>query len=156
MNIRRAEISDTKSIIKLLKQVNNVHNAVRPDLFIKDKTKYTENELIEILKNDKTPVFVAVDDNENVVGYCFGIFCSHEKDNNFPDITTFYIDDLCVDENSRGKHTGKALYDYAVNFARENGCYNLTLNVWSGNDTAIKFYENQGLKIQKYGLETIL
>ena len=155
MNIRTAIPADADKIMQLLVQVNNVHSAVRPDLFIKDKTKYTVPRLIDIINNDKTPVFVA-DDNGEVKGYCFGILQSHENDNNISDITTFYIDDLCVDENCRGEHIGRDLYEYAVSFAKNSGCYNLTLNVWDGNDAAIKFYEKCGLKTQKYGLEAIL
>ena len=63
---------------------------------------------------------------------------------------------LCVDEAQRGQRIGKSLYDHAVAFARESGCYNVTLNVWAGNDSAFKFYQAQGLRPQKYGMETIL
>ena len=69
---------------------------------------------------------------------------------------TLYIDDLCVDEKQRGKGVGKALYDHVLMFAKENGCYNVTLNVWAGNDSALKFYQHQGLTMQKYGMEFIL
>ena len=66
-----------------------------------------------------------------------------------------YIDDLCVDENSRGQHIGKQLYEYSKDFAQKSGCYNLTLNVWSCNASAMKFYESCGLKPQKVHMETI-
>lgn len=41
-------------------------------------------------------------------------------------------------------------------WARGQGCYNVTLNVWSCNEAAMKFYEKCGLKPQKVGMETIL
>lgn len=69
---------------------------------------------------------------------------------------TLYIDDLCVDETLRGQHIGKTLYNFVVGFAKESGCYNLTLNVWSCNQSAMRFYEKCGLKPQKVGLELIL
>ena len=47
-------------------------------------------------------------------------------------------------------------YDKVVKYAKEIGCYNLTLNVWSCNESAQKFYERQGLKPQKTTMETIL
>ena len=72
------------------------------------------------------------------------------------DVKTLYIDDLCVDELARGQHIGKILYDYVIEFARENGFYNVTLNVWADNKNALKFYEKLGLKIQKIGMEKIL
>jgi len=156
LKIRRAQKSDTDGIMKLLVQVNNVHSEGRPDLFIKDKTKYTEEELWQLMEDENTPIFVAVGEKEQVFGYAFGVFQSHVKDNNFPDIVTFYIDDLCVDETCRGRHIGKKLYDHVIAFAKASGCYNVTLNVWEKNESAKQFYEKCGLKTQKIGLEVIL
>lgn len=156
MNIRKAEIKDVDRILELLVQVNNVHSANRPDLFIKDKTKYTRDELTALLSDDSKPIFVGVDEGDRVLGYAFCVFQSHVEDNNFPDITTLYIDDICVDEVARGKHVAASLYEYVKNFAKESGCYNVTLNVWDKNDTAIAFYNKCGFKIQKYGMEVIL
>ena len=91
-----------------------------------------------------------------VLGYAFCVFQQKLGDNILTDIKTLYIDDLCVDEKARGQHIGKSLYEYVLNFARESGCYNVTLNVWACNESARKFYEKCGLKPQKYGMETIL
>jgi ribosomal protein S18 acetylase RimI-like enzyme len=156
MNIRRALNKDTKRILELLVQVNNVHNDGRPDLFIRDKTKYTETELLNIIRNDKTPVFCAVDETDSVLGYGFCVIQSHETDDNWHNITTLYIDDICVDEKYRGKHIGKALYEYITEYARKSGCYNITLNVWEKNPEAKAFYEKMGMSIQKTGMEKIL
>lgn len=156
MSIRRAQNKDIGRILELLVQVNNVHNANRPDLFIKDKTKYTEDELKPIIKNDTTPVFVYTDENDEVLGYAFCVFQSHVEDNNFPDIVTLYIDDICVDEKHRGEHIATMLFEYVKEFAKQENCYNITLNVWDNNDSAHAFYEKCGFKIQKYGMEVIL
>ena len=71
-------------------------------------------------------------------------------------ILTLYIDDICVDASVRGQHVGKALYDYVIAYAREIGCYNVTLNVWECNPGARKFYEAMGMVPQKTGMEKIL
>lgn len=156
MNIRRIKEEDADGVLKLLVQVNNVHSKNRPDLFIKDKTKYTKEELLSLVKDENRPIFVATDDTNQVLGYAFCVYQSHVEDNNFPDIVTMYIDDICVDENCRGKHVGTALYEYVKTYAKENGCYNVTLNVWDKNDAAMVFYEKCGFHIQKYGMEVIL
>ncbi len=156
MLIRRAENIDIPKINDLLRQVCLVHHNGRPDLFKYGAQKYADEELIQIISDDEKPVFVAVDEDNTVLGYAFCIFERHINDNILTDVKTLYIDDLCVDESLRGKHIGKQLYDYAVFFAKENGCYNLTLNVWNCNDSAMKFYEKCGLKPQKTHLETIL
>lgn len=155
MNIRRAQKEDADRILELLVQVNNVHSKNRPDLFLWDKTKYTRDELLVLFEDEQKPVFVAVD-GEEIVGYAFCVFVSHVKDNNFPDIVTLYIDDICIDENARGKHVGTEIYEFVKEFARESGCYNITLNVWDKNEPAIAFYEKCGFHIQKYGMEVVL
>lgn len=156
MIIRRAENKDINRIDELLLQVLTVHNSGRPDLFKTNCRKYSETQLEEIIGDDKKPVFVAVDDNDEVLGYAFCIFIQHINDNILTDIKTLYIDDLCVDENTRGQHIGKSLYEYVLDFAKKNGCYNVTLNVWTCNKSAMKFYEKCGLKMQKIGMECIL
>ena len=69
---------------------------------------------------------------------------------------TLYIDDICVDENARGLGAGRALYERILDYAREKGCYNVTLNVWSCNPGAMAFYEKLGLVPYKIGMEQIL
>lgn len=156
MTIRRAEIKDMPRIHALLAQVEEVHHRIRPDLFKGGGRKYTDEELAGILADDNRPILAAVDENDRLLGYAFCIFQQYVDNNIMTDVKTLYIDDLCVDETLRGQHIGRALYDTAVQYARDHGCYNLTLNVWAGNDTAHRFYESCGLKPLKYGMETIL
>ncbi len=155
LKIRRAQEADIPVIDKLLFEVLKVHSDARPDLFKAGTKKYTDEELKEILANDKTPVFVAEKDG-GVVGYAFCVHQQYVNNNNMTDIKTLYIDDLCVDETARGMHVGKALYEYVVEYARAQGYYNVTLNVWADNVNAVKFYERIGLKIQKIGMEAVL
>ncbi len=121
-----------------------------------DKTKYNAEQLREILKSEETPVFVAADDAGIVQGYGFCVFQPHIGNNNQPNHITLYIDDICVDQAARGQHIGRAIYEYIAGFARKNGCYNITLNVWEGNDAARAFYESLGMGVQKTGMEMIL
>ena len=153
--IRRATNKDIPKIIDLLEQVCLVHHNGRPDIF-KVGTKYSAEELKSILKDETRPILVSVDDSDNVQGYCFCIYQQHKDNSVLTDIKTLYIDDLCVDENLRGKHIGKELYESAVKLAKDTDCYNLTLNVWSCNESALKFYKSLGLLPQKIGMELIL
>lgn len=155
MEIIRARSRHSDGINSLLRQVLEVHHKGRPDIFKGGVKKYTDSELEEILVDDERPVFVAAE-GERVLGYAFCIFQQHKDSNILTDIKTLYIDDLCVDENTRGMGVGKALYEYVLDFAREKNCYNVTLNVWSCNEGAMKFYEKMGLLPQKVGMEKIL
>lgn len=153
--IRPAVESDIPRLEALLYQVHGLHAEGRPDLFIPGCKKYTADQLRGLLTDRvNTPIFAAILEGE-LVGYCF---CVRQVQTaaSMQKITTLYIDDLCVDAAMRGHGIGKVLYDYAVEYARENSYYNLTLNVWACNPSAMRFYEKCGLAVQKVGMELVL
>ncbi len=156
MQIARAATKDISAINRLLQQVLMVHHNGRPDLFKADCKKYTDTELKALLSDDSRPVFAAWNSDGTMLGYAFCILQAHRNDNILTDIRTLYIDDLCVDETARGQHVGTALYEYVLDYARSIGCYNVTLNVWTCNPGAMKFYEAMGMTPQKIGMEKIL
>lgn len=153
--IRKAEVKDIPGILELLVQVDMVHHGIRPDLFKGPAYKYTEDELKEILEDDEKPVYIFEEDGK-VLGHLFSVLIDDSGSNVLTDKKTLYIDDICVDEGNRGRHIATSLYGKALEVARELGCYNVTLNVWAGNDNAFEFYKKCGMKIQKYGMETVL
>ncbi len=156
LTVRRAMQKDISKILDLLIQVDMVHHIGRPDIFKGPAVKYSAAELEQILKDESTPVFVCTDENDIPLGHAF---CIHKQvvDNSvLTDIRTLYIDDICVDEDARENHVGKALYDYVIEYAKDHGFYNVTLNVWTCNDAAIKFYEAMGLTPQKICMEKII
>lgn len=152
--IRKANKNDIGRIIELLHQVDMVHHEIRPDLFKPYTTKYNEQELEALLENDSNPIFV-YDDGE-VLGHAFCQITDVKSHKLLQDAKTLYIDDICVDEKARGKHVGKALYEFVRDYAKSIGCYNMTLNVWEGNAPALNFYKNMGMKVQKTGMEEII
>ncbi|WP_022759380.1 GNAT family N-acetyltransferase [Butyrivibrio fibrisolvens] len=153
--VRRAVGKDIPSLMELLKQVNKVHYDGRPDLF-KLETKYSPDELSKIIADNDTPVFVCEGEGGKVLGHGFCVMQRPENTRLLTDILTLYIDDICVDESARGMHVGEAIYEHIIEYARSKGCYNVTLNVWSCNPGAMKFYEKMGLVPYKVGMEKIL
>jgi len=153
--IRPAVESDIPRLEDLLYQVHGLHAEGRPDLFIPGCKKYTAEQLRSLLADPaNTPIFVATLDGV-AVGYCFCIrqvqtAASMQK------IVTLYVDDLCVDKAFRGRGIGRLLYQHTVAYAKQEGYYNLTLNVWACNPSAMRFYEKCGLSVQKVGLECLL
>ena len=154
-SVRRAEDRDIPAVLNLLVQVNMVHHNGRPDLFKGPTTKYTAEELKAIFSNGETPVFVCTDEDDRVLGHGFCIMEQYGGQL-MTERTTLYIDDICVDENARGRGVGRALYEHILDYAREAGCYNVTLNVWSCNPGATAFYEKLGMVPYKIGMEKIL
>ena len=154
--IRRAKETDIPRMITLLNQVLEIHAKIRPDIFVSGKTKYTVEQLEDILKDETRPVYIFADDNGECMGYCFCQIKDIPKAEFMAPIKILFIDDLCVDESKRGEHIGKKLFDYVKEEAKRLGCYEVTLNVWEGNDSAIAFYKNMNMKVKEYQMELIL
>ncbi|WP_294652785.1 GNAT family N-acetyltransferase [uncultured Ruminococcus sp.] len=156
MTIRKAQEKDIPRIIELLGQVLQIHAEIRPDIFIPDTTKYTEQELAALLKDEKKPIYVAVNEEDVCMGYAFCQMKEQPFSNNMVQFQSLFIDDLCVDRFARGQHIGESLFDYVKQEAKRIGCYEVTLNVWAGNTSAEKFYEKMGMKTKERQLEYIL
>ena len=146
MDIRRAEEKDIPRIIELLGQVLQIHADIRPDIFIPGTTKYTAGELAELLQNEEKPIY----------GYAFCQLKEQPFSNNMVPFRSLFIDDLCVDQRTRGQHVGESLFEYVKEEARRRGCYEVTLNVWAGNTAAEKFYDKMGLRTKERQMEYIL
>ena len=149
MIIRKAKEKDIPRILELLEQVLQIHADIRPDIFIPGTTKYTIDELRELLKHKEKPIYVAVDEDDVCVGYAFCQLQEQPFSNNMVQFKTFFIDDLCVSQEVRGQHVGESLFEYVKNEAKQIGCYEVTLNVWAGNTSAEKFYEKMGMRTKE-------
>ncbi len=155
MEIRFAVAKDVPAILTLLRQVGRVHHEGRPDLFRATAQKYSASQILAMLDSKDAPIFIAEEKGE-ALGYCFCAVKDFSLDSVMANYKTLYIDDLCIDEGCRGQKVGTALYEAACKYAQKRKCYNVTLNVWCCNESAMKFYEKMGLKPQKIGMEKIL
>ncbi len=155
MIIERANTGHIPGLIRLLYQVGQVHHEIRPDIFRAGAIKYTENDLESLLSDENRPVFVALEDKA-VLGYCFCVIEDCRGTTVLTDRVEVYIDDLCVEESCRGRGIAKALYTHVCAWAKDLGCAYVTLNVWCGNDGAMKFYEKMGMTPRKIFMEVKL
>ena len=90
------------------------------------------------------------------VGYAFCQLQEQPFSNNMVPFKSLFIDDLCVDQQVRGQHIGESLFEYVKSEAKFMGCYEVTLNVWTGNTSAERFYEKMGMKTKERQMEYIL
>lgn len=152
--IRKARPEDLGAVNRLLEQVLSVHHAGRPDLFRPVGKKYSDQELLGIIADERTPVFV-YESGGAVLGY---VFCALQESRGgaLLPVTSLYIDDLCVDGDARGRGIGTALFNYAKEFAAQKGCHNVTLHVWECNPGAIAFYRSLGLTPQFTSMELLI
>ena len=146
MKIRKAEEKDIPRLLALLEQVLQIHAEIRPDIFISGTTKYTVCELAELLKQEDKPIYVAVNEDDVCMGYAFCQMKEQPFSTNMIPFKSLFIDDLCVE----------SLFEYVKQQAKEQGCYEVTLNVWAGNTSAEHFYEKMGMKTKERQMEYIL
>lgn len=152
--IRRAKSGDIAALSELLQEILTVHHEIRPDLFKAKGQKFSAYELEEIL-NDPQKFILVYELEGQVVGHLFCEFIEEEHAV-LQKVKTLFIDDLCVKQTVRGQAIGQKLYDYALNLAREEGCHNVTLDVWSDNEGAVAFYQRLGMQAQKVRMECII
>lgn len=155
MQITRASSKDEEQILELLNQVLEIHHKIRPDIFMPGKTKYTNEMLEDMFKDDNNPIYVAREDDK-ILGYAFCELREVPFSTTMVPHKSLFIDDLCVDQNIRSKGVGKALFEHVKSEAKRMDCYEVTLNVWEGNDNAIAFYKKMGLQVKEYQMEYIL
>ena len=155
MQILRATQSHIPGMLRLLHQVGDVHHRGRPDIFRSGALKYDAAALEALLQDEDRPIFIA-EEQGRVLGYGFCKCNDHSGNPVFTGYRELYIDDICVDENCRGQGVGSAVYQAICRFAKEQGFYNITLNVWSFNESAMRFYEKCGMKPQRVFMETVL
>ena len=155
MEIRLAKEKDFNKIIELLKQVLNVHEKIRPDIFIPGTSKYNYSQLSNILEDETKFIYVAVDNNDIVIGYVFCQIINNLRTTNTYASKVLFIDDFRVDVACRGNNVGSLLFEHIKTVAKEMECQTITLNVWAGNK-ALEFYQKLDMKIKKIEMEYFL
>ena len=156
MKVRKAQLKDIPKICDLLSQVDLVHHNGRPDIYKDNLQKYNVEDILLILKDENSPVFVATDEDDNVAGYAFCIIRSIEETKAFVSRKFLYIDDFCVDEKYRKMHVGTFMMEKLLKEAKKMDISSIELNVWEFNESAVKFYEKCGFSTQKREMEIIL
>ena len=159
MLIRFAIDDDLPGIRSMLGQVLALHAEGRPDIFRAGTRKYSDEEILALIADDERPLFVAVAEDAapgELMGYAICKIEDFRASNNHQPIRTLYIDDFVVDEAVRGQHVGSTLFEHVKAWAREQGFYNVTLNVWECNPGARAFYEAMGMRVMKTEMEAIL
>lgn len=149
MRIRDIRLDDYNNIDKLMQQVHDLHVENRPDLYKDLEHPISKSEFEKLIENNDV-ISVLAEDKESVLGLCI---VSIKNKSGMLDKKIAYMDDLCVDERFRGRGIGKLLFSYVTNIAKEKGAERLDLMVWSFNNNALNFYNEIGMKAQRYILE---
>ena len=152
IQIRKIQKEDIEKIIPLLEQISTLHINMRPDIF-KEKTESNiEKDILDIINNEEKISLVA-EEKEKILGIIVLKIKKVINHINLKNSKVLWIEELCVDENNRGKGIGKILINNAKEIAKDLKCERVELNCWEANKDAIAFYEKQGMKSQRRIME---
>jgi len=145
INIRAAVAEDRIRIRPLQKEIAELHHEGRPDLFKNEPRYFTEEAFAQRIQDPNHAVLIAETERGDVVGYAFGWVILIRNHSTYIDFDRFYIDDICVLKEHRGKGIGKKLFAACKAIAKEKGCKDMELGVWAFNEDAIAFYRACGM-----------
>lgn len=139
--VRKATINDIYAIAELYREQFREMSKMIPD-FIKEGDQSMD--FLEKTISNEDSDFLVYENNGSVVGF---ILLQAKQRPDFQFIVSgkhCYIMDLIVTENKRGKGFGTALMNSAKNWAKEQNCSIISLDVLSNNPKAIVLYEKLG------------
>lgn len=135
-------VKDYKEINELAIQVHNCHVNWRPDLFIKCDNLISKEDLEDMIQNNS--IFVLKEDSK-IIAYAT-IIIKERNHKGFRYRKQLDIDSICVDEKYRNQGIGTKFLNFIKDYAIENGCTDIALNVNEENLNAIHLYEKFGMK----------
>ena len=153
MKIREAKIEDIEQIVIILEQISKIHYEKRPDIFKKKSKNEIRKNAIEMLKDKKRKIIVAVDDTLKIYGLIIYNIKEVKEHINLRDSKVLWIEELGVDESYRKNGIGKMLMKKVEEDAKILDCKRIELNCWDFNNNAISFYERFGMRTQRRIME---
>lgn len=156
VKIRNAALEDNTKIRILQEEIARLHYDRRPDLF-KNEARYYSNEAFKNkLDNPEHFIYIAENESGEVVGYAFANIIRYRNHSTYNDFDSFYIDDICVDEENQRHGIGKLLFKKCKEQAIILHCHNIDLGVYSFNKNAIAFYESCEMSERLKRMELVL
>lgn len=152
--MRNAKFSDFNDVNNLMLELHNLHVKNRNDVFKATDSPMKEEYFKDLLNNKDVKLFVIENlENSEILGY------SNLKLMNTPNIDIvvkskyIYIDDFCIKQAYKRKGIGKKLFNFILEYAKQQGVESVQLNVWSFNEDAIEFYNFMGMKERNVRME---
>lgn len=148
--IREAKEKDFNSLLKVFREVQDLHAANEPNIF-----KFTDpinlKDFKEMINNPNIKIFVSVENNL-VKGFLIGSIIERDSNITLPR-KQFAVENLAVLKSEHNKSIGKSLINKAKEFADKEKCDSLILSVWCFNKNALGFYKHLGFEEKSIKME---
>lgn len=137
--IRKAKISDSGDILKLITELAEFEKLTPPD-------KHAQKRLIADAFRSKPLFNILVAEYKNkIIGYSFYFFTY----STFLAKPSLYLEDIFVSNKYRNSGIGKLLFNELLKKAKAKKCGRLEFTVLDWNKNAMRFYKRYNTKIMK-------
>ncbi|WYP27296.1 GNAT family N-acetyltransferase [Alkalihalobacillus sp. FSL W8-0930] len=145
MSIRKAVIKDAPAMAKVhVDSWRTTYKGLLPDEMLEnlsydDRTKLWENNI----QNERAIIYVAEDEDGQIIGIASGEKRDKSKDENVGDLTTVYLF-----KEEQGKGIGARLTNQILEDLYTLGCTTIYVEVLANNQSKV-FYEKMGATLQQ-------
>ncbi len=139
LRIRKAKKTDSKEIIRLIKELAHFEKLDPPDAAAQRRL------LNDAFKRNPPFRIILAFDGKEAIGYAFYFFSY----STFLARPTLYLEDIYISDKCRGYGVGKKLMNELMKIAKETKCGRLEWIVLDWNKNAIDFYDRLGAKHMK-------
>lgn len=151
MEIRQAQPGDYAEALRLIRQVHDMHYKHLSYIYNDIEPLPRERFYDDIASPDM--LMLMAFEGGTAVGICEIEFKHTGSNPVMRKRLVAYINDICVDEQARGRGIGRALYERARSEARARECDSIELMVWGFNKNAFNFYKAMGMDVRSYVMQ---
>ena len=146
VHVRRADLGDAPVLAQLNAYVQDLHAQGEPRMFKPADAAAAEEMFRDALGADATVVLLAEIKNESV-GYLMAAELEAAETASLQARRSLLIRHLSVAADARQRGVGRALMAAAEQEARRRGVDTMTLDHWAFNETAARFFAQQGFEV---------
>ena len=144
---REAQKSDYSALNELLAEIDEYHRIHAPSVLKKPDGPTREPDYINKLIDDDDVLLLLALEDDTLVGLAHA---SIQRSRPIPILvprTYGYLETIAVASSYRRRGIGKSLLQKAELWAKSKGAEKIQLGVWEFNESAIRFYENNGYEV---------
>lgn len=151
LRIRPMRAEDQPAARELALETQRLHQQSRPDIYT--QVDCEARDFTGELTDAPHSVTLVAELHGRVVGLCITQLRTSADNPLLVPRTFAFVDDLCVEVGHRGQGVGTCLMLAVMELARARGMQSVELNVWSFNESALRFYESLGMQSMRTQLE---
>lgn len=151
ISVRKAALSDYEEVLRIMSQVQDMHVALRPDVYKPNNQLFSKEDFKAALDGD---VFYVAESDGAVIGV-MGLEYRHIETPAHVTRDIVFIDSMAVYEPYRGHGIGHAFFGKVKEIATQKKADGIELQVNAKNKQAYEMYAKYGFTEKSINLELL-